>query len=69
MHAHLGLDFAGGLFLMLSPWILGFYNHIFEPHLLLGLFTLTSVAFSKSKVKRNVKVKVQRARTMRPAHT
>jgi hypothetical protein len=67
MSAHLGLDFMGGLFLMLSPWLLGFYNHIFEPHLLLGLFELTVVAFSKSKVRRPVKV--QRAGIIRHAHT
>lgn len=67
MSAHLGLDFIGGLFLMLSPWLLGFYNHIFEPHMLLGLFMLTVVAFSKSKVKRLVKV--HRSGVMRHAHS
>ncbi|HYG15219.1 MAG TPA: SPW repeat protein [Bacteroidia bacterium] len=67
MSLHLSLDFFGGLFLMLSPWLLGFYNHIFEPHLLLGLFMLTVVAFSKSKVKRQVKV--QRTGAIRHAHS
>ena len=41
---HLVMDMVGGLFLALSPWIFGFSNYIFLPHLLVGL-AMIGVAF------------------------
>lgn len=37
MKTHLWLDRTGGIFLMLSPWLFGFAQTTYVPHLLLGL--------------------------------
>ena len=37
MRTHLLLDVLGGLFLAASPWIFGFSERLFLPHLILGL--------------------------------
>ena len=37
MRTHLGLDMASGAFLALSPWIFGFNEFVYLPHLILGL--------------------------------
>jgi hypothetical protein len=38
MPLHLGLDVAGGIFLAASPWIFGFSDVIWWPHVVFGLF-------------------------------
>lgn len=38
MAMHLNVDIVTGLFLAASPWILGFADEVYLPHLLLGLF-------------------------------
>ncbi len=40
MSAHLGLDAAGGLLLAVSPWLFGFSDVVFWPHLIVGLFEI-----------------------------
>lgn len=35
--AHLMLDLLGGLFLAGSPWIFGFAEYVYLPHLILGI--------------------------------
>lgn len=37
MPAHLGLDIASGVLLAASPWLFGFADRIFWPHVLFGL--------------------------------
>lgn len=34
---HLGLDVVGGIFLAASPWLLQFSDHVWIPHLVIGL--------------------------------
>jgi hypothetical protein len=34
---HLGIDAAGGLLLAVSPWLFGFSDRIYLPHVALGL--------------------------------
>lgn len=42
MPAHLGLDILNGIVLAASPWIFGFADTVFWPHLLLGLFEIAA---------------------------
>lgn len=44
MKVHLATDIATGLFLAISPWILGFSDRVYVPHLFIGVFQLI-VAF------------------------
>jgi len=37
MRTHLGLDLMSGMFLALSPWIFGFDELVYLPHLILGI--------------------------------
>lgn len=37
MRTHLGLDMMSGIFLALSPWIFGFSDVVYLPHLILGI--------------------------------
>ena len=37
MRGHLGLDAASGLFLATSPYLFGFYEQVYWPHLIFGL--------------------------------
>lgn len=37
MPTHLGLDLAGGVILAVSPWLFGFADFVYLPHLILGL--------------------------------
>jgi SPW repeat len=40
MPAHLALDGLGGAFLAASPWLFGFQDQVFWPHLVIGLFEI-----------------------------
>lgn len=43
---HLGLDAVGGLFLLASPWLFGFADLIWWPHVVVGLAELGVVAMT-----------------------
>ncbi|WP_035332968.1 SPW repeat domain-containing protein [Dyadobacter crusticola] len=38
MSVHLNVDIVTGLFLAASPWIFGFADQVYLPHVILGLF-------------------------------
>jgi hypothetical protein len=40
MRTHLLLDLAGGILLAASPWIFGFSDYVYVPHLVLGIFEI-----------------------------
>lgn len=44
---HLGLDFAAGVFLVASPWLLNFADRVSAPHLILGLLEIGVVLMSR----------------------
>lgn len=46
MTVHLWLDAGAGLLLAVSPWLFGFYDDVWVPHLLLGLVLVVAAAFS-----------------------
>ncbi|RYZ56503.1 MAG: hypothetical protein EOP49_00150 [Sphingobacteriales bacterium] len=47
MPAHLMLDFLGGLFLAASPWIFGFADYVYLPHLILGIAEMGAALMTK----------------------
>lgn len=48
MGAHLGLDAASGLLLAASPWLFGFSDFVYLPHLILGLFEIIAAVSTKT---------------------
>lgn len=44
---HLTVDLGTGLFLALSPWIFGFADYVYLPHLLMGLFEIGAAAVTE----------------------
>ena len=49
MRTHLALDLVAGLFLAISPWILGFSEYVWLPHLLLGVFEMGASLVTKTE--------------------
>jgi len=45
--AHLTLDLLGGLFLAASPWIFGFAEYIYLPHVILGVLEVAAALMTK----------------------
>ena len=43
---HLTLDFLSGVFLAISPWVFGFSERVWVPHLLVGLFEIGAAMMS-----------------------
>ncbi len=48
MKAHLIIDVVSGLFLMASPWLLGFSNIVYLPHVVFGAIEIVVVVLSSS---------------------
>ena len=48
MPTHLGLDAASGLLLAISPWLFGFSDFVFWPHLILGVFEIVAALTTKT---------------------
>ena len=49
MKTHLAIDTMSGILLAASPWIFGFADNVYLPHLLLGLLELTAVLLTKAQ--------------------
>lgn len=47
MRIHLGLDIAGGAVLAASPWLFGFSEYVFVPHLAVGLLEAGAAAVTQ----------------------
>lgn len=43
---HLTIDFVAGFLLMVSPWLFGFSDRIYLPHVILGAFEIVAVLLS-----------------------
>jgi hypothetical protein len=48
MRIHLVLDLVSGLTLAFSPWLFGFSDYIFAPHVIGGILEMAVVALSVS---------------------
>jgi hypothetical protein len=51
MNLHLGLDGLGGAFLAASPWLFGFADRVFWPHLAFGLFSVVASLVTRMDVR------------------
>lgn len=49
MNIHLMLDIVSGIFLAGSPWLLGFADIVYIPHLVLGLLEIGAAIVTNSK--------------------
>ena len=45
---HLTIDFLGGAFLAVAPWIFGFADNIYLPHLILGIIEMGTALMTKT---------------------
>jgi hypothetical protein len=62
MPTHLTLDLASGVLLAASPWLFGFSEQVWAPHLVLGLFEIGA-----SLTTRRVPSDAEDVRAARPA--
>lgn len=46
---HLMIDFMAGLLLLASPWLFGFNDRIYFPHVILGVFEIIAVILSRKE--------------------
>jgi hypothetical protein len=47
MRTHLMLDLVGGALLAVSPWLFGFADYVWEPHLIFGIAEMGAALFTK----------------------
>ena len=50
MSTHLMLDAVSGILLAASPWIFGFADYVWQPHLILGIIEIGAVLLTKREV-------------------
>ncbi len=55
MRTHLTLDITGGLLLAVSPWLFGFADFVFWPHLILGLAEVLAALMTEKVPQRSPK--------------
>ena len=48
MPIHLGIDAAGGLVLAASPWVFGFADRVWVPHVVFGLLEIGAALTTKT---------------------
>ena len=47
MPTHLALDMGGGALLAISPWLFGFSEVVWQPHLFVGLIEIATAAMTR----------------------
>jgi hypothetical protein len=49
MPVHLGIDVLSGAFLAASPWLFGFANEVYLPHLIVGIVEIGTAAMTQTR--------------------
>src|SRR5215207_1371642 len=49
MRTHLTLDLVSGILLAISPWLFGFADYVWAPHLILGIIEIGASLMTKLK--------------------
>jgi hypothetical protein len=62
MRMHLSFDLFSGIFLAASPWLLGFYEYVYLPHLVIGIAEI-GVALCTEKVSYHKHVRITQLRS------
>jgi len=57
LKAHLGVDMATGALLAVSPWLFGFSDVIWWPHLLVGLMEIAVAAMTSREAKAGARLR------------
>jgi hypothetical protein len=65
MQSHLMMDFGIGVILAISPWIFGFADYVFTPHLIFGIFSILAALTTHRTPSRAYKTNVAGEETMR----
>ncbi|SFC35474.1 SPW repeat-containing protein [Parapedobacter composti] len=68
MSTHLTIDVVAGLILAASPWLFGFYEQVYAPHLILGILEIGAGLFTVSSSQHTTKHRHNRAGQLRGAH-
>jgi hypothetical protein len=56
MNIHLILDIISGLLLAASPWIFGFADIVYAPHLILGIIEISAALLTNSKPRKEIRI-------------
>ncbi|WP_299707120.1 SPW repeat protein [uncultured Pontibacter sp.] len=65
MQTHLMLDFGIGVILALSPWIFGFADYVYTPHLVFGVFSMLASLTTHRTPSRAYKTNMANEETVR----
>lgn len=57
MRAHLTLDILSGILLAASPWLFGFDDSVWLPHLVFGLIEIGTASMTQTHVQRHAPVR------------
>lgn len=56
MPTHLGTDVVASALLALSPWLLGFADHVWTPHVTFGLLGIATALMTRTRIRRHAPV-------------
>lgn len=65
MQTHLMLDFGLGVILAISPWLFGFADHVYSPHLIFGVISMLASLTTHRTPSRAYKTNVAREEPMK----
>jgi hypothetical protein len=68
MRTHLNIDLASGIFLAASPWLFGFNEYVYLPHLILGIAEIGAVLMTDPTPRHVTEHTDARGTTHRHAH-
>ncbi|HYF30734.1 MAG TPA: SPW repeat protein [Chitinophagaceae bacterium] len=68
MRTHLGIDLFSGILLAASPWLFGFADYVYLPHLVLGIAEIGASLMTETKPKTGARRSARAGTGARAAH-